>query len=108
MEHLAEARRLPPVVFFAMVIGTLVIRLVIREAHSLKQKRSVLKRVKDRLRNRFNISVSEVAAQDVWQSATLGVAMVGSDKKYVYRASQPKLRRSAKWQNSENPYIFAA
>ena len=66
-----------------MVIGTLVIRLVIREAHSLKQKRSVLKRVKDRLRNRFNISVSEVAAQDVWQSATLGVAMVGSDKKYV-------------------------
>lgn len=68
---------------FAMVIGTLVIRLVIRESHSLKQKRSILKGVKDRLRNQFNVSVSEIEAHDVWQSAMLGVAMVGCDKRYV-------------------------
>lgn len=66
-----------------MVVGTLMIRLAIREAHSLKQKRSVVKSVKDRLRNKFNVSVSEVENQDVWQSATLGVAMIGGDRQYV-------------------------
>jgi hypothetical protein len=66
-----------------MRIGTLAIRLMIPEAHSLKQKRSVLKSIKDRLRNNFNISVSEVAAEDVWQSATIGVAIVGSDRRYM-------------------------
>ena len=66
-----------------MIIGTLSIRLVIPEARSLKQKRSALKSVKDRLRNNFNISISEIETHDVWQSATLGVAMIGGDKKYV-------------------------
>ena len=66
-----------------MIIGTLAIRVIIPGAHSLKQKRSVLKSIKDRLRNNFNISVAEVEASEVWQSATLGVAMVGSDRQYV-------------------------
>jgi len=66
-----------------MVVGTLAIRLVIPGARSLKQKRSALKSVKDRLRNRFNISVSEIDSHDVWQSCTLGVAMVGGDGKHV-------------------------
>jgi uncharacterized protein YlxP (DUF503 family) len=66
-----------------MIVGTLEIRLAIRDARSLKQKRSILKSVKDRLRNKFNISVSEIESQDVWQSATLGVAMIGGDRKYV-------------------------
>ena len=66
-----------------MVVGTLAIRLVIPGAHSLKEKRSVLKSAKDRLRNNFNVSVSEIDAHDIWQTAALGVAMVGSDKQYV-------------------------
>ncbi|MEW6356778.1 MAG: DUF503 domain-containing protein [Planctomycetota bacterium] len=66
-----------------MIVGTLAIRLVIPEARSLKQKRSALKSVKDRLRNDFNISVSEIDNHDVWQSATIGVAMVGGDTQHV-------------------------
>ena len=66
-----------------MVIGTLHIRLVLRGAHSLKDKRRVVKGLKDRLRNKFNVSIAEVDHQDEWQRATLGVAMAGTDGRYV-------------------------
>lgn len=66
-----------------MIIGTLHIRLVLRGAHSLKDKRRVIKGLKDRLKNKFNVSVSEVDHQDEWQRAELGVAMVGTDRRYV-------------------------
>ena len=66
-----------------MIVGTLQIRIVIRGAHSLKDKRHVLKSIKDRLGNKFNVSVAEVDHQDEWQQATLGVAMVGTDTRYV-------------------------
>ncbi|NOZ19979.1 MAG: DUF503 domain-containing protein [Planctomycetes bacterium] len=66
-----------------MVVGTLSIKLVIPDARSLKQKRSALKSVKDRLRNGFNISISEIDSHDIWQSAVLGVAMVGGDRRHV-------------------------
>ena len=49
----------------------------------MKTKRSVLKSLKDQLRNRCNVSVAEVDANDLWQRAMLGVVMVGSDHAYV-------------------------
>jgi hypothetical protein len=66
-----------------MIIGTLTVRLALREAHSLKDKRHVIKGLKDRLRNKFNVSVAEVDHQDEWQRADLGIAMVGTDTRYV-------------------------
>ena len=45
---------------------------------SLKAKRSVLNRVKERVRSGFNASVAEVEYQDLWQRAALGIAIVGS------------------------------
>ena len=66
-----------------MIVGTLEIRLVLRDARSLKDKRQVLKSIKDRLSNKFNVSIAEVDHQDEWQQATLGVAMAGTDKRYV-------------------------
>ena len=66
-----------------MIVGTLYIRLAIRSARSLKDKRRVIKGLKERLRNRFNVSISEVDSQDSRQSAVLGVAMVGTDTQYV-------------------------
>ena len=69
-----------------MIIGTLTIRLVIRGAYSLKDKRQVLKSLKDRLSNKFNVSVAEVDRQDDRQQATLGVAMVGTDARVVNSA----------------------
>lgn len=66
-----------------MIVGTLKLRLVLRESHSLKDKRRVLKSLKDTLSNKFNISVAETDEQDVWQSAEIGVAAVGTDGPFV-------------------------
>jgi uncharacterized protein len=66
-----------------MFVGTLRVRLLVRESRSLKDKRQVLLSIKDRLRNRFNVSVAEVESQDHRQLAVLGVAMVGNEVKYV-------------------------
>ena len=66
-----------------MVVGLLQIELRLPENNSLKGKRTVLRSLKDRIRNNFNVSVAEVDGLDKWQLATLGVAALGSDKKYV-------------------------
>jgi len=66
-----------------MIVGTLKLRFVLRESHSLKDKRRVLRSLKDTLSNKFNISVAEVDEQDVWQTAQVGVAVVGTDTPFV-------------------------
>jgi len=62
-----------------MMIGTLRVRLLLREARSLKDKRQVVLSIKDRLRNGFNVSVAEVEEQDHRQIAVLGIAMVSNE-----------------------------
>jgi hypothetical protein len=66
-----------------MIVGTLKIRLVLRESHSLKDKRRVLRSLKDTLSNKFNVAVAETDEQDVWQSAEIGLATVGTDTPFV-------------------------
>jgi hypothetical protein len=66
-----------------MVVGTLQMRLVLREAESLKDKRRVVKSLVDRIRNKFNVSVSEVDMQDQRQQALLGVAFATSDHQFA-------------------------
>ena len=68
-----------------MIIGTCTIHLSIPSAHSLKDKRRILKSVIARVRNKFNVSIAEVAENDYWQSATLGVACVANGQKHVHR-----------------------
>jgi uncharacterized protein len=62
----------------AMHIGLLTLEILIPDAHSLKEKRFVLRSLKDRLR-KFNISVAECDHQDLWQRATLGIVSICSD-----------------------------
>ena len=62
-----------------MIIGTLRVRLLLREARSLKDKRQVVLSIKDRLRQSFNVSVAEIEAQDNRQMVVLGIAMVGNE-----------------------------
>lgn len=59
-----------------MVVGVVRVELRIHGAASLKDRRAVVRRIRDRLRARHNVSVAEVGDQDVWQRATLGVAAV--------------------------------
>jgi uncharacterized protein YlxP (DUF503 family) len=66
-----------------MIVGTLRVRLLIREARSLKDKRQVVKSIKDRLRNHFNVSVAEVEAQDNRRLAVLGMAMVSNEAHHI-------------------------
>ena len=68
-----------------MTIGLLQVRIRIPESQSLKGKRRVLLGLKTRLRQRFNVSISETDHQDKWQLATLGVACVGTDREGVNR-----------------------
>ena len=68
-----------------MVIGVLRAELHFPAAESLKDRRSVLKSVKDQLRGRFNIAVAEVEANDTWQRATVGVSTIGDTRTYVDR-----------------------
>lgn len=65
-----------------MVIGACKVRLRILGARSLKEKRKVLKSMKDRLL-RMNLSVSEVDDNDKWQAATIGLAMVSNDAAFL-------------------------
>lgn len=64
-------------------IGVMYIRVFIDQARSLKDKRMVLKSLKDRVRAQFNVSVAEVDGEDKWQTATLAVVMAGNDQRYI-------------------------
>ncbi len=66
-----------------MVIGVLKLRLTLRESRSLKDKRSILRSIRERVRHRFNVSVAEVDSQDIRQSAVIAVSQVGADARSV-------------------------
>lgn len=66
-----------------MIIGTCTIALFVPMAHSLKDKRQVVRSVLGRVRNQFNVSITEVGDHDLWQSALLGVACVATDTRYA-------------------------
>jgi uncharacterized protein YlxP (DUF503 family) len=69
-----------------VIVGSLRVRLLVRESRSLKDKRQVVRSITDRLRNRFNVSVAEVEAQDHRQLAVLGLAMVSNEASHVRAA----------------------
>ncbi len=67
----------------AMVVGTGLIDLLIPGCGSLKEKRSVLKRIIHRTRNEFNVSMAEVDDNDLWRRARIGFSVVGNDHAYI-------------------------
>lgn len=66
-----------------MFVGVARLTLQIPDSGSLKSKRQVLRRVTDRLKARFNVSVAEVEDQDLWQRATIALAVVSADRRHV-------------------------
>lgn len=66
-----------------MPIAFLTLEIRIEGAHSLKDKRQVVRSMKDRLRNSFNVSVAELDATDLWQRATLGVVSISDSRDYL-------------------------
>ena len=64
-------------------IGILAIDVFMPSAQSLKEKRMILKSLKDRVRNKFNVSIAELDGEDKWQTATVGISMIGNDRRYM-------------------------
>ncbi len=64
-------------------IGVLTLHLQINHAHSLKDKRQVVRSLKDRLRSHFNVSVAEVEFQETWQRASIAVVTVAGQQSHV-------------------------
>ena len=66
-----------------MIVGVCTIDLHLPGIGSLKGKRQILLSMKDRIQGKFNVSVAEVDANDLWQRAVLGVACVANDGRYA-------------------------
>jgi hypothetical protein len=75
-----------------MVVGVLRLELLLPENHSLKGKRSVVRTIKARVQNKFNVSIAECDDHDLWQRATLGVSQVGADQEHVDRCLREVVR----------------
>lgn len=67
-----------------MIVGVLTVDLTIPEAHSLKDKRRVVLSLKQKLRNRFNVSVAEVGNADSPRRCRLGIAVVGESSRPLH------------------------
>lgn len=66
-----------------MFVGISQLELFIPASGSLKSKRFVLKSIKTKIRNKFNVSIAEVENNDKWQRASLGVSIISNDKKII-------------------------
>ncbi|HLV08582.1 MAG TPA: DUF503 domain-containing protein [Halanaerobiales bacterium] len=66
-----------------MIIGLLKLELYFPMAFSLKDKRSIIKSIMEKGRQRFNISISEIDNNELWKNATLGVVTVSNNKGYA-------------------------
>ena len=77
------------------VVGVATLELRIEHAHSLKEKRHVVKSLKERLRGKFNVSVAEIDDQDLHNSAVLAVATVSSSRPFAEKVLQAVEREAA-------------
>jgi len=75
-----------------VTVGVLRLTLYLPENHSLKGKRSVLRTIKARIRNKFNVSIAEAGDHDLWQRALLGISQVGTDEPFVDKALREVVR----------------
>jgi uncharacterized protein len=66
-----------------MVVGVIVWELEVFGCHSLKEKRRVVKSLKERLQSRYRVSVAETNHQDLWQRAEIAASVVGSEQHHV-------------------------
>lgn len=66
-----------------MVIGYCRVKLRLPMVHSLKEKRSIIKSLRERVKNRFNVAVAEIEDNELWQSAVLGFVTIANRKSRV-------------------------
>jgi len=69
-------------------IGILTLEIHVEHSHSLKEKRHVVKSLKDRLRERFNVSVAEIDFLDSWQHSVIAAVTVSNDRVHAEQILQ--------------------
>lgn len=85
-----------------MHVGACQVSLSLQGIHSLKEKRGVLKPLIAHLRKEFNVAVAEVDDQDRWQSATLGIVVVGSRGANLHG----ELEGVVRWIERTQPHLY--
>jgi len=78
-------------------IGVLTLELRMEHSHSLKEKRHVVRGLKDRLRSRFNVAVAEIDCQDLWQRGVVAAVTVSGDHTRAEQVLQSVEREAASW-----------
>lgn len=79
-----------------MPVGVLTLEIELPYSHSLKEKRAVLQKIRDRLRARFNVAVAELDHQDVRQHATLGVVSISNSQTLLESTFRQVIEESEK------------
>ncbi len=82
-------------------VGILQFNLEIRWSQTLKDKRSVVKSIKDKTRRKFNLSIAECDNLDSLTTATLGAVMAGNDTKYILGALEKFLATMRTWHDAD-------
>jgi hypothetical protein len=75
-----------------IIVGSLRVELYLSDCQSLKDRRSVLRSLMDRLRNKFHVAVAELSQQPKWQYAEIGIACVSNSEGHVREMLQNILR----------------
>jgi uncharacterized protein YlxP (DUF503 family) len=75
-----------------VTVGIARLTLHIAGSRSLKDKRMVVRRVKDLVRDKFNVSIAEVGDNDIWQRAVLGIVLCGNEGRFVESSLDEVLR----------------
>lgn len=88
-----------PIKILDMPIAVLTLELRIEGAQSLKDKRQVLRSLKDKLRQSFNVSVAELEETNLWQRATIGVVSISSSRDYLSGLMQQVERAASRIAN---------
>lgn len=84
-----------------MIVATCVLTLQLDGVRSLKEKRRIVKSVTARLRQQFNVTVAEVDHHDVWQTAVIALATVGTDAAYQHGL----LQKAVNWLEEQRPDV---
>ena len=66
-----------------MVVGLGIITFRLHDCRSLKGKRKIVKAIINRIQNRFNVSIAEIGANDIYQRAEIGFALVGNSRPLI-------------------------
>ena len=89
----------------AVPIAVLTLELRIEGAHSLKDKRQVLRSLKDKLRSNFNVSVAELEQTDLWQRATIGIVSISGSRDYLSGLMQQVERAATRIANDNGAEV---